>query len=221
MVKNMQIEPVCAGYYDSNIYVINKRIIVDTGMTAEEVLPRLERVMPLKEIKLIILTHVHYDHSGCAGKIMECSHAKLSIHEADAPYLQDDNKSSALHFGNKIRCPKPDILYRGGEKIPIGPNAEGVEEYLEVIHTPGHTVGCICLYERNSKTLISGDTIFSEGGIGRSDFPISAPEKMTESIGKLKKLDIEKLYPGHGGPTIGGAGRSVELSYLMSSRMNP
>ncbi|MCL2549525.1 MAG: MBL fold metallo-hydrolase [Methanimicrococcus sp.] len=217
----MKIEFVYPGYYDSNIYVINKKIIVDTGMTAGEVLPRLERIMPLKDIEQIILTHAHYDHSGCAGEIMARSHAKLSIHEADAPFLQDDNGSGALHFGNKIRCPKPDILYKGGEKIPIGLNAEGVEEYLEVIHTPGHTVGCICLYEKNSKSLMSGDTVFSEGGIGRSDFPISAPDKMTESIGKLKILDVENLYPGHGRLTIGGAKRSVELSYMMSSRMNP
>ena len=217
----MQIELVYPGYYDSNIYVINKKIIVDTGMTAGEVLPRLERAIPLKDIEQIILTHAHYDHSGCAGDIMARSHAKLSIHEVDALFLQDNAKSSALNFGSKIRCPKPDILYKGGEKIPIGQNSEGAEEYLEVIHTPGHTVGCICLYERNSKSLISGDTIFSEGGIGRSDFLISAPDRMTASIGKLKALDIENLYPGHGGPTIGGANRSVELSYMMSSRMNP
>ncbi|MCL2862490.1 MAG: MBL fold metallo-hydrolase [Methanimicrococcus sp.] len=216
----MQIEPIYAGYYDSCIYVINKRIIIDTGMTAGEVLPRLEQVTPLKNIELIILTHAHYDHSGCAGEILAHGHAKLAIHEADAPFLQDNSKSSALNFGSKINCPKPDIVYKGGEKIPIGQNEKGAEEYLEVIHTPGHTVGCICLYEENSKTLISGDTVFSEGGIGRTDFPVSAPEKMTASIDKLRKLNIENLYPGHGGPMIGGAGRSVELSYMMSSRMN-
>ena len=217
----MQIDRIVPGYYDSNIYVINRKILIDTGMTAGEVLPRLEAVMPLKDIELIILTHTHYDHSGCAGEIIAHSNAKLAIHEADAPFLQDNNRSGALNFGSIIQCPAPDILYRDGDKIPIGPNENGEEEYLEVIHTPGHTVGCICLYEKNSKTLFSGDTIFSEGSIGRTDFQISAPEKMTASIAKLAALDIENLYPGHSGPTIGNAGRSVELSYRMSARMNP
>ena len=219
----MEIEMIVPEYYDSNIYVINKKILIDTGMTASHVLTSLEKIVPLKNIELIILTHAHYDHSGCAGEILKRGTGieKLAIHEADAMILADSMLSSALNFGSRIDCPTPDILYTGGEKIPIGPNENGEEEYLEVIHTPGHTAGCICLYEKNSKTLFSGDTIFSDGGIGRSDFKISAPEKMTASIEKLTKIEIENLYSGHGRPTIGNASRSVELSKMMSERMNP
>lgn len=217
----MRVEEIVPQYYDSNIYVINKKIVIDTGMTADYVLHHMEQIMPIEEIELIILTHAHYDHSGCAGELLKRSGAKLAIHEADAPFLIDDQLSSALNFGNRISCPPPDILYRGGEKIPVGRNENGEEEYLEVIHTPGHTVGCICLYEKNSKTLFSGDTVFSDGGIGRLDFKISEPEKMTASIGKLRKLDVENLCPGHGRATIGNANRSIELSEMMSSRMNP
>ena len=218
----MEIMMIVPEYYDSNIYVINKKILIDTGMTASHVLPSLEQIVPLESIELIILTHAHYDHSGCAGEILKHSASgKLAIHEADAPVLEDSMLSSALNFGSRIDCPIPDILYQGGEKILIGPNENGEEEYLEVIHTPGHTRGCICLYERNSKTLFSGDTIFSDGGIGRSDFKISEPEKMTASIDKLTKIQIENLYSGHGRPTIGNASRSVELSKMMSERMNP
>ncbi|MDV0445800.1 Hydroxyacylglutathione hydrolase [Methanimicrococcus sp. At1] len=217
----MEMEMIMPAYYDSNIYVINKKIIIDTGMTADHVLPSLEKIVPLENIELIILTHTHYDHSGCAGAILEKSGAKLSIHEADAPFLSDDNLSGALNFGSRAACPFPDIVYSGGERIPIGRNSDGEDEYLEVIHTPGHTVGCICLYERNSKTLFSGDTVFSEGGIGRSDFKISAPEKMTDSIDKLTKLDIENLCPGHGRPTVGDANASIALSKMMSERLNP
>jgi Zn-dependent hydrolases, including glyoxylases len=216
----MEVEMIIPEYYDSNIYVINKKIIIDTGMTESHVLPSLEKIVPLENIELIILTHAHYDHSGCTKEILKRG-GKLAIHEADAPFLTDSTLSAALNFGARIDCPTPDIVYKGGEKIPIGVNASGEEEYLEVIHTPGHTVGCICLYERNSKTLFSGDTVFSEGGIGRSDFKISVPEKMTESISKLTEIEIENLYPGHGGPTIGNASRSIELSKMMSERMNP
>ncbi|WNY23975.1 Hydroxyacylglutathione hydrolase [Methanimicrococcus hongohii] len=217
----MKVEEIIPQYYDSNIYIINRKIIIDTGMTEDYVLRCIEEVMPIEEIELIILTHAHYDHSGCANAILSRSNAKLAIHEADAPFLSEDNLSGALNFGSRASCSPPDITYKGGEMIAIGPNEEGVEEYLEVIHTPGHTVGCICLYEANSKTLFSGDTVFSDGGIGRTDFKISAAEKMTESIDKLTKLDVENLCPGHGRPTIGNANRSIELSKMMSSRMNP
>lgn len=217
----MRVEEIIPQYYDSNIYVINQKIVIDTGMTTDYVLHHMEQIMPIENIELIILTHAHYDHSGCAGELLKRSGAKLAIHEADAPFLNDDYLSSALNFGSKTACPPADILYRGGEKIPIGFNENGEEEYLEVIHTPGHTVGCICLYEKNSKTLFSGDTVFSDGGIGRSDFKISAPEKMTSSISKLRELDIENLCPGHGHTTLGNANRSIELSEMMSSRMNP
>ncbi|MDR2944811.1 MAG: MBL fold metallo-hydrolase [Methanosarcinales archaeon] len=216
----MRVEEIIPQYYDSNIYIINQKIVIDTGMTMDYVLSRMEQIMPIENIELIILTHSHYDHSGCAGELLKRSGAELAIHEADAPFLNDDYLSSALNFGNRASCPPADILYRGGEKIPIGPNEKGEEEYLEVIHTPGHTVGCVCLYEKNSKTLFSGDTVFSDGGIGRTDFELSAPEKMTESVGKLRKIDIENLCPGHGRATIGNANRAVELSEMMSSRMN-
>lgn len=216
----MRVEEIVPQYYDSNIYVINQKIVIDTGMTAEYVLPGMEQIMPIENIELIILTHSHYDHSGCADELLKRSGAKLAIHEADAPFLSDDYLSNALNFGSRTFCPQADILYQGGEKIPIGPNENGEEEYLEVIHTPGHTVGSICLYEKNSKTLFSGDTVFSDGGIGRSDFKTSAPEKITASIGKLREFDIENLCPGHGRPMIGNANRSIELSEMMSARMN-
>lgn len=217
----MQLEAIISDNYDSNVYIVNKKILVDTGMTTKNIVRQIEKIVPIEKIELIILTHAHYDHTGCAGEIVQRSGAKLAIHEADAPYLNDDYSSSALSFGEKSKCPMPDILYGGGEKIPIGKNDEGENEYLEVIHTPGHTVGCICLYEKNSKTLFTGDTVFSEGGIGRTDFRISAPEKMTESIEKLTKRDVEYLCPGHGRPTVGNANASVGLSKMMSERMNP
>lgn len=217
----MQLDAVISDYYDSNIYIINKKIIIDTGMTQKSIPEHIEKIMPVENIELIILTHAHYDHTGCAEELIKKSGAKLAIHEADAPYLNDDYASSALNFGERSKCPMPDIVYSGGERIPIGKNEDGENEYLEVIHTPGHTVGCICLYERNSKTLFTGDTVFSEGGIGRTDFRISAPEKMTESIEKLTKLDVEYLCPGHGRPTIGNANASIGLSKMMSERMNP
>ena len=216
----MKIDIIMPGYYDSNVYLINKEILIDTGMSADTVLLKLGQHVPVSSIKQIILTHAHYDHFGAAAAIIQKSGAKLCISKEDAPALLSDKLSSALTFGQKTNAPMPDVLYSDGDQIPIGPNENGEEEYLEVISTPGHTVGCICLYEKNTQSLFSGDTVFSDGGIGRSDFVESACEKMTASIHKLTQRPIQNLYPGHGRPTLGSAAHSIRLSHMMSSRMN-
>ena len=218
----MQLKSFLSKYYDSNVYVINEKVLIDSGMNPDYLFYNLEENgLSAENIELIILTHAHYDHSGAAAQIIKKGKAALSIHKDDAVAAQSTQMSRAVNFGEITKCPAPNIKLEGGEKIPIGPNEKGEEEFLEVIHTPGHTAGSICLYEKNSKSLFSGDTIFSDGSIGRADFDGSMPEKMTASIEKLCKLDVENLYPGHGNPTIGNAGRSIELSYKMSSQMNP
>ncbi|WNY25708.1 MBL fold metallo-hydrolase [Methanolapillus millepedarum] len=217
----MIVERIVPAYYDSNIYVINKKILIDAGMSTDYILSHLENVTPVSDIELIILTHAHYDHFGAAPAIIKKSGAKLAIYETEASALQDEDLSSALMFGHTCPNLTPDILCHDGDKIPIGKGENGEEEFLEVIHTPGHTSGCMCLYEKSSKSLFSGDTLFSEGGIGRADFGNSAAEKMTKSIQKLTALDIQNLYPGHGTPTLKNANRSVELSLKFSERMNP
>jgi len=75
---------------------------------------------------------------------------------------------------------------------------------LEVIYTPGHSPGSICLYEPESKSLFSGDTIFSDGGIGRTDFPGGSMEELVESIRRID-MDVLDLYPGHYIPGTGPA----------------
>ncbi|MHA1252018.1 MAG: MBL fold metallo-hydrolase, partial [Candidatus Helarchaeota archaeon] len=69
-------------------------------------------------------------------------------------------------------------------------------EFL-VIHTPGHTEDGICLYNKKYKILVSGDTVFSYGGIGRADLPGGSMKLLVKSIEKLLKLDVEFLLPGH------------------------
>ncbi|MFH1307423.1 MAG: MBL fold metallo-hydrolase [archaeon] len=68
---------------------------------------------------------------------------------------------------------------------------------FEIIETPGHTKGSICLFLEKEKILFSGDTIFHNGYIGRTDLPTSVPEKMNDSLEKLKKINYKILCPGH------------------------
>ena len=84
-----------------------------------------------------------------------------------------------------------DVRLIDGNTINIG------DETFEVIYTPGHTPGSMCLYSKISKSLISGDTIFAYGSFGRYDFPGGDVILLKQSIEKLAELDVDNLYPGH------------------------
>ena len=181
----MDIEMISASPLDSNVYLINKTVLIDTGMTADTVLRRISEKTDIASVTRIILTHGHFDHTGCAAEIKRLSGAELVVCRDEASCLTDDEISAATVFGSAAPDLTPDVLCGEGDRIPAGKNRDGDEEFLEVIHTPGHTAGCICLYFEKEKILFSGDTVFSDGGIGRTDFENSVPEKMNPSSTKV------------------------------------
>ncbi|MBI5679766.1 MAG: MBL fold metallo-hydrolase [Methanobacterium sp.] len=185
--------------FDSNIYVFDD-VIVDTGtgQNIEYVLNSIKEAgfNISEDIKRIVNTHCHFDHTG--GN--HFFNAKIAIHQADAPALEngDINTTAAYMFGKPIEPMKVDFHLKEGDKI----------NDFEVIHTPGHTAGGICLYD--GETLISGDTVFAEGGFGR--FDIGGDIKMLKtSLEKLSNLDVEYLLPGHG-PAVDNGSEHINLS---------
>jgi glyoxylase-like metal-dependent hydrolase (beta-lactamase superfamily II) len=207
----MQVRHINTALYDANSYLINGKVLVDTGMNTKGLLEEIAKSIELKDLELVILTHCHYDHTASALEISRLSGAKIAIHTNDASLLKSDNVSAASLFGYKAPAIEPDILLNEGDRIDIGNDEE-----LEVIHTPGHTPGGICLYEAKSKSLFSGDTVFPGGSIGRTDFEGGSRPQLTESIGKLVKLDVRTLYPGHGEVSSNDVNRQIELSLRMS-----
>lgn len=207
----MQVRHFNAGLYDANSYLINGKVLVDTGINTSALIAAIEENIDITQLELIILTHCHYDHTAAAGEIAKKSGAKVAIHREDAPLLKDDKVSAASLFGRRTPGLEPDILLEDGQKIKIGKNEE-----LEVIHTPGHTPGGICLYEPVSKSLFSGDTVFPNGSIGRTDFEGGSSSALTASISKLAQLEVETLYPGHGNITSDNVNRQIDMSLSMS-----
>lgn len=186
---------------DSNCYLIDD-ILVDTGTgnNKEYIYSKLKEYdLNSRDIELIINTHCHYDHVG--GNYL-FPNAKIAIHEADADALKNrsDSTFSSL-FGSSIKRCDVDIKLKDKDKIGN----------FEVIHTPGHTPGGICLWDGES--LICGDTVFAYGGVGRMDLGGNY-EDMKNSILKLKELDVINLLPGHGPWTDNGK-KHIELSYSM------
>ena len=185
--------------YEANTYLIHSDdiAIVDLGSIA------IATKLPINEVKYIILTHVHYDHTGGLGQID--TDAKIMMHEADAKMVGTPATASYF-FGEKSPKFSIDVLLKDGDEIDLG------SSILHVIHTPGHTPGSICLYDSESKSLFSGDTIFPHGGIGRTDLIGGSSKALAESIERLVKLDIEVLYPGHGKVTLKGVTGQIKQS---------
>lgn len=207
----MHVNHFNTGLYDANSYLINGKVLIDTGMNTRGLVAEIEKNIDIKDLELIILTHCHYDHTASAQEIARLSGAKIAIHKEDAPFLKNDSISAAAMFGYRAPSIEPDMLLKEGDRIPIGNDEE-----LEVIHTPGHTPGGICLYEANSKGLFSGDTVFPNGSIGRTDFQGGSRSQLTEAINKLVQLDVKTLYPGHGKVTSSDVNSQIGISLRMS-----
>jgi glyoxylase-like metal-dependent hydrolase (beta-lactamase superfamily II) len=104
-----------------------------------------------------------------------------------------------MHFGARSPGILPDITLKDGDIIGG----------FTVIHTPGHTPGCICLFSEKDQLLISGDTVFTDGAFGRYDFPGGSRAELQRSLERLTPLAIEGLFPGHGSPVEEGGSRHI------------
>lgn len=205
----MRITNVNGVSYDSNAYFIDARrkTLVDAGMDGQRVLKNLPG-----GLELIILTHCHYDHIGAVPEIVQATGAKVAMHEKDVPLLNNGRASVSRMFNAQQPSLKIDIVLRDGDVIDLG------DASLTVIHTPGHTPGSICLHDRDSKVLFTGDTVFEGGSFGRTDIGGDA-EQMITSLERLTKVDATALYPGHGGPVTGRVKESLMASYSNARHM--
>ena len=196
---------------DSNSYLIDNTnsdteydyILVDagTGQSNSNLFSKIKEIgIEPEDIDLIVNTHCHYDHVGGNDFF---PNAKIAIHKIDAIALRDPESELTVSslFGSIVRRHDVDIELEEGDKIAN----------FEVINTSGHTKGGISLYD--GEILISGDTIFSNGGVGRMDIG-GDPNDMRESLLRLKELDAEYLLPGHG-PWVKNANQHVEMSCMM------
>jgi len=182
----MYIETFIVGILSTNCYVVNCRetkeaIIIDPGLNVNvEAQPIFDYIdKEGLEVKFIVNTHGHYDHID-GDRVMQKKYAvPVCIHERDAYFLE------RLENHNTIT----DVMLKDGDRVMFG------KVCLKVMHTPGHTMGCICLI--GEKAMFSGDTLFAES-IGRTDFVESSPKDMEVTLQKLAKLPDDLIvYPGH------------------------
>ena|SRR5579883_2480543 len=159
----------------------------------------------------LFLTHSHWDHIVDTASIKKSFNIPVWVHSEDAGNVRQPG-SDGLPLYFPIEGTEPDYLLQDGQELDL----DGLA--FTVIHTPGHTPGCVCFYSKERGWLIAGDTLF-KGGIGRLDLPTSHPSLMKSSLEKLAALPPNtKVFPGHGDPTT-IKGETAMISYLCQEEL--
>lgn len=197
----LEIEIINIGA-STNTYIIQDKktktcVIIDPAYNFNKILDGINSICG--EIKASIITHLHADHIGALEDLYKYSFSErkkleVYIHKNDKKELlnNDFNKSEALEMNLNIDYLKMQELKELEDVFKL----DNIE--FEIIHTPGHSSGSVCLYEKNNNVLFAGDTIF-ENTYGRTDLPSGSSTQMKETLDTLfERFDDVLVLPGHG-----------------------
>ena len=186
---------------ETNCYLVadsaaGEAVIIDAPKQVAEVMMRLAGELRVS-VREIICTHGHWDHTMGLPELMSATGAPVACHALDEEMLEHPT-FAPFNLPFTLTPVTPDRLLAEGDEVRVGAHR------FTVLHTPGHTPGCLCLYAPEDGVLFSGDTLFI-GACGRMDFPGGDVEQMVQSLQRLRALPAAtKVYPGHGGDTTIG-----------------
>ena len=188
----MEIYNLSPGSWGSNCYILisgNRAAVIDPSADAQRIVDFVAKKNAT--VENIILTHGHFDHIVSLDALRDSTLAPALIHKDDAEMLSDGEKNAhSFFFGYGKRWRPAEKILEDGDKIVLG------GETVEVISTPGHSKGSICLL--CSDKLITGDTLFANG-FGRYDLYGGDVNQLADSSASLRALDPTlTVYPGHG-----------------------
>ena len=190
----MHVQQLVVGMMGVCCYIVSceqtgEAAVIDPGGDEDRILAFLQE----KNLKLkyIINTHGHLDHVCGNGPVQKATGAQIVMHEADIASFGDPSIRRYFSGLGLAESPPADVAVQEGDTIAIG------QESLQVLHTPGHTPGGMCLY--SAPHCFTGDTLFA-GAVGRTDFPKGSMQQLVDSIRtKLLVLPPDTIvWPGHG-----------------------
>jgi glyoxylase-like metal-dependent hydrolase (beta-lactamase superfamily II) len=199
-------EAIPVGMLQCNCYVLGDEatgdaVVIDPGDDIE----RVQQILTRHNLKpqYIVATHAHIDHVGGTEKLARATGAAVMMHQADLPLYRNLAAQAAWLGVTTPSTIDVDQFLREGDRVVWGSRA------LEVLHTPGHSPGSLCLHlPGDDERLFSGDTLFA-ASIGRTDlWGGSYPEILRSIEVKLMGLpDVTAVFPGHGPATSIGQER--------------
>lgn len=200
----MEVKTFTLGELQTNCYLLidqntNQCIIIDPADEANFI---TEQILQLKVQPIAIFaTHGHFDHLLAAGELQMAFNIPFFIHKKDFFLLKNLQKNASFWLKRKIieQPPKNISFFPNIPQFspPVG-RTKATSFEFNLIPTPGHTPGSVCLYFPKLKILFTGDTLFAQG-VGRSDFSYSSAKDLCQSLQKLKKIPQKTtILPGHG-----------------------
>jgi ribonuclease/clavin/mitogillin len=197
-----------------NVFLIHdggEGVLIDSGFGDEKsIQTRVEflRERPDVKVRRIVLTHHHFDHTSGASQLRDETGGRTVLHGEEVGFLKDwkaevpqdievpeDQKELAEQiekFRKQAAEAGPDEKVADGDTISVG------DLTVEVVHTPGHTLGSMCLYLREERALFTGDTALGLGTVAISPPPHGDMALYLESLERLKGYDCAVMLPGHG-----------------------
>ena len=189
LVKQLTVGMMGVCCYIASCEKTNKAVIIDPGGDEDRILDYCKQKQ--LQVAYIINTHGHLDHVCGNGPIQAATGAPIVMYADDIAYFNDPAVKKYFSGLGLPESPPAAISVKDGDEIAFG------EEKLQVIHTPGHTPGGICLY--SPPHCFTGDTVFA-GAVGRTDFPGGSMRQMLDAI-KTRLLTLPEdtiVWPGHG-----------------------
>ncbi len=201
----MILKCIPVGALQANCYIVGDAdtrevVVIDPGAEWEKIQTEISKNE--YKVRYIIATHGHGDHIGAIKDLKEGSNAEVVIHKDDSAMITDCKLNLSKFTGDGATQISHDIIVEDGDILEVG------QYKFQIIHTPGHTRGGICILVDNK--LFSGDSLF-QNTIGRTDLPGGDYQQLLDSINdKLMVLsDDIKVYPGHGQSTTIGVERQT------------